>query len=311
MISSILPAKHTSLSEATSIALVQQLQYQPIQTPLRPEPITTTYSQHGSLEGDRSPLLLLHGFDSSFLEFRRLVPRLATTQSVWVIDLLGFGFTERPAPISINPDTIRTHLYCSWQTLIDQPVSLVGVSMGGAVALDFALTYPDLVQQLILIDSAGATAGPALGRFLFPPLGFLATEFLRNSYIRQQISCNAYFDPKYSNTDAQLCGALHLDCPRWREALISFTRSGGYPSFLAKLKQLSVPTLILWGEQDQILGTQDATTLQKAIPGSQLRWISQCGHVPHLEQPDITAQFILEFIEDISSQLSPSSVNQL
>jgi pimeloyl-ACP methyl ester carboxylesterase len=167
--------------------------------------------------------------------------------------------------------------------------------MGGAAAIDFTLTYPQAVQKLVLIDSAGFTSGPAIGRFLFPPLGYLATAFLRTPGVRQQISKSAYHDPNHATPDAQLCAALHLKRPGWEQALIAFTKSGGYSSFKDKLAHLSQPTLILWGESDRILGTGDAEKFKQAIAGSKLVWIKHCGHVPHLEQPQITAQHILEF----------------
>ncbi|WP_044258336.1 alpha/beta fold hydrolase, partial [Richelia intracellularis] len=61
---------------------------------------------------------------------------------------------------------------------------------------------------------------------------------------------------------------------------------------LGKIRQ---PTLILWGDNDKILGIKDAPKLQSALPISQLLWIKNCGHVPHLEQPQITASRILSF----------------
>jgi pimeloyl-ACP methyl ester carboxylesterase len=298
---SFLPLDIGSLTEPASIALAQQIQCQGILTPLCPQPIQTAYVRQGgdgqrSVGSHRPPILLLHGFDSSVLEFRRLLPLLACEQETWAVDSLGFGFTERPAGVAMSPLAIRTHLFAAWQTLIQQPVVLVGASMGGAAAIDFALTYPQAVQALVLIDSAGFRSGPPLGKFLIPPLGQLATAFLRHPQVRQRISCNAYHDPSFASQDAQYCAALHLSQPRWREALIAFTQSGGYGSFREKLAELAPPTLILWGESDRILGTQDAEGFHQAIPRSKLIWIPACGHVPHLEQPQLTAQHLLNFL---------------
>ena len=283
----------TQLTEATSISLAQAIEQHEIQTPLSTEPIATAFVRKGHAH---PPILLLHGFDSSVFEFRRLLPLLAPHHQAWAIDLLGFGFTARLSTVSFSPDAIRTHLYATWKTLIAQPVVLVGASMGGAAAIDFALTYPDAVQQLVLIDSAGFTVGRSMGKFLVPPLGYLATAFLRNPNVRQRISLQAYHDPTFASVDAQRCAALHLAQPNWQNALISFTRSGGYGSFQAQLAQLQPPTLILWGKSDRILGIADAEKFQRAIPNSQLVWIDECGHVPHLEKPQATANHILEFI---------------
>ncbi|MBE9224285.1 alpha/beta hydrolase [Phormidium sp. LEGE 05292] len=292
---SFIPNSVEQLTESTSIALAQNIQYQPIFTPLSTQPIGTTYVNLGKIG---TPILLLHGFDSSVLEFRRLLPILAEKQETWAIDLLGFGFTERNPQLTFSPSAIATHLYYSWKTLIKQPVILVGASMGGAAAIDFALTYPQAVKKLVLIDSAGFTAGPAMGKFLFPPLGYLATSFLRNPQVRQRISINAYCNPNFASADAQLCAALHLQTSGWSQALIAFTKSGGYGSFRQKLKDIGQPTLILWGEADRILGIADAEKFANAIANSKLIWIANCGHVPHLEKPELTAQHIFNFITE-------------
>ncbi|MUL35265.1 alpha/beta fold hydrolase [Gloeocapsopsis dulcis] len=282
------------LTETTSIELAQNIQFQAIATPLIAQAITTAYVHQGNSD---QPILLLHGFDSSVLEFRRLLPLLAAKNDTWAVDLLGFGFTER-ANLTLSPSAIKTHLYCFWKALIDQPVILVGASMGGAAAIDFTLTYPEVVQKLVLIDSAGFTAGSAMGKLMFPPLDRLATEFLRNPRVRNSISRAAYKNKSLASVDAQLCAALHLNMLGWNQALIAFTKSGGYTSFKDKLAEIQQPTLILWGEDDRILGIKDADQFQQAIPHSKLVWIKDCGHVPHLEQPQIAAEHILNFITE-------------
>lgn len=292
MFANSLPTLVEQLTESTSIAIARKIERQPILTSLSEQPIATTYVHQGS---SGTPILLLHGFDSSIFEFRRLFPLLAAENDTWALDMLGFGFTERMAGLSFSPKAIATHLYYFWKTLIEQPVILVGASMGGAAAIDFTLTYPQAVKKLVLIDSAGFAKGPSIGKFLVPPLGYLATSFLRNPKIREKISINAYFDKTYASLDAQLCAALHLEMPGWSEALITFTKSGGYTSFRDKLSQIQQQTLILWGDRDRILGTADADKFAKAIPHAKLIWIENCGHVPHLEKPQIAAQHILDF----------------
>jgi pimeloyl-ACP methyl ester carboxylesterase len=287
-----LPSEITQLTESTSIALAQSIQQIAITTPLSQQPITTTYVRQGN---GGTPILLLHGFDSSVFEFRRLLPLLAAENETWAVDLLGFGFTERLTEVPFSPAAIKSHFYYFWKTLINQPVILAGASMGGAAAIDFTLAYPEAVKKLVLLDSAGYTAGPNVSKFMFGPLGALATAFLSNPKVRQRISINAYHDKSFASVDAQLCAALHLKSQGWQQALIAFTKSGGYSSFGEKLSEIKHPTLILWGESDQILGTGDAYKFKEAIANSQLIWIQNCGHVPHLEQPQITAKHILEF----------------
>jgi pimeloyl-ACP methyl ester carboxylesterase len=293
MFPSFLPHRVQQLTESESIEFANQIQRVDVQTSLLAQPIPTSYVRQGQ---GGIPLVFLHGFDSSLFEFRRIIPLLAVTNEVWPIDLLGFGFTERLVECPFSAASICTHLQAFWQKMINKPIVLVGVSMGGAAAIEFTLNHPEAVQQLILIDSAGFSQPPALGKFLIQPLGQLATKFLASPNVRRGVSEKAYFDKTFVTTDAQLCAALHLEMPNWSEALITFTRSGGYGYLLDRLSEIQQETLIIWGKQDRILGIKPAPQFQDRFPNSQLHWIDDCGHVPHLEQAAITAQLIESFI---------------
>ena len=291
-----LPPEVANLTELTSIDLATKIKQTSVTTPLTKKTISTTYVQEGNKQ---SPILLLHGFDSSVLEFRRLLPLLGSKWETWAVDLWGFGFTERVRNLSFSKEAIKTHLHYFWKQEICQPVTLLGASMGGAAALDFAITYPEAVRTLVLLDSAGLANPPLLGKLMFPPLDRWATDFLRNPKVRQGISHSAYYNKSLASQDAYLCAALHLTSANWSEALIAFTKSGGYGSFLSQLKQIKQPTLIIWGENDRILGTKAAYKFQQAIVNSELKWIKECGHVPHLEQPQITSQIIEKWLSSL------------
>ena len=294
MFPSFLPANVQQLTEPESIEFARQIQRTDIVTSLLPQAISTSYVCQGT---GGIPIVFLHGFDSSIFEFRRIIPIMAAHREVWAIDLLGFGFTERLPDCPFSPTSIRTHLEAFWQTKIQQPIILVGVSMGGAAAIEFTLNYPEAVHKLVLIDSAGFTQLPAMGKFLIQPLGAVATKFLSSPKVRKSVNEKAYFDRSFVTADAQLCAALHLEMPNWSEALIAFTRSGGYGYLIDRLSEIGQETLIIWGKQDRILGVKAAQLFKQNLPNSQLQWIENCGHVPHLEMAQITAQSILDFVD--------------
>ena len=292
MFASFLPPEVKLFKEPTSIALAQSIERQPIVTPLSQQAIATAYIHQGT---GGTPILLLHGFDSSVLEFRSLIPLLAAHNETWAVDLLGFGFTERFAGIPYSPPTIKTHLYHFWKTLINQPVMLVGASMGGAAAIDFTLTYPDAVKQLVLINSVGFSGDFPLGQFLFPPLDYLAVEYWRQRKLQALFFGSTFGNLEPDAIEAIRCAALHLEMPGWHEAMIIFMKSGGYSNLVDKIAQINQPTLILWSEADETLGIGDAVKFQRAIAHSQLIWLKNCGHVPQLEQPETTAEHLLAF----------------
>lgn len=281
------------LTESTSIQLAQQIQWCDV-TLSDGTAVPTSFVRQGS---GKAPILLLHGFDSSLFEFRRLVPQLADQAEVWAVDMLGFGFCDRTVFSQTSPATIKRHLHQFWQQQLGgRPMVLAGASMGGAAAIDFALTYPDAVEKLVLLDSAGFAAGPAMGWLMVPPLDSWATAFLKNPSVRRRISRQAYHDPKWVTPDADCCAAMHVQMPGWKDSLIAFTKSGGYNFLSRSIHKLEMPTLVIWGECDRILGTKDAKKFEQTLPNGQLLWIPNCGHVPHLEKAQLTAEAILAFI---------------
>ena len=278
----------SKIKDFNVLNLFQNIKKNPITTPLNSQPISTAYIHQGN---NGIPILLLHGFESSLLEFRLLVPLLAAKNETWAVDLLGFGFTQRLKNISYSPDTIKTHLYHFWKTQINKPVILVGASMGGATAIDFTLNYPDSVHQLVLINSVGYSGSFPQGRFLFPPFDYLAVEYWKQRKLQP-----LFFGETFGNlTNAELtslqCAALHLDMPNWHEATISFTKSGGYSEIAPRIKEISKPTLILWGEKDETLPMGDAYKFERDIVQSRLIWL-RCGHTPQLELPGEVAEHI-------------------
>ncbi len=292
MFPDFLPSAIAQLRNCTAIAVAQSLQRQKVNTSLSKQSIATSYCHQGT---GGTPILLLHGFDSSLLEFFPLIPLLAAHNETWAVDLLGFGFTERVRGISFSPATIKMHLYEFWKTLINEPVILVGASMGGATAIDFTLTYPNCVKQIVLINSVGYSGSFPIGQFLFPPFDFLAMEWWR--FLKLQTLANAKAESNRDSAylDALLCATLPLEMPGWYESILTFTKTGGYSLTEEQIAQIDKPTLILWGELDNFLAQGDAEKFNKAIAHSILHKIKGCGHAPQFEQPDVSARHILTF----------------
>jgi len=291
-----LPASVNYLSEPNSIQFAQAIQYQVIESSLEAESLLTAYTCQG--KGD-PPLVLLHGFDSSQLEFRFLLPYLTPYRETWTIDLLGFGFSPHPGNLSIKPLHIKTALYEFWKTMIARPIVLVGASMGGAAAMDFALTYPDVAAKLVLIDSTGYTNAPDFVQFLIPPLDQMGVMYLRWRKLgaikfSQLLGVNSHW------LDLLYCATLHQKMPGWKKGILEFNQSGGYRFLPSYIPRIQLPTLILWGEQNDMLGTADAHQFAESIVGSQLVWIANAGHAPHIEQPQATAEHIGSFLSSPS-----------
>lgn len=242
--------------------------------------------------GQGPPLLLLHGFDSSFLEFRRLVPLLREQFQLFIPDLFGFGFSPRPPQANYGPEAVLLHLDALLEQLnADRPIGVIGASMGGAVAVELARRQPDAIGALLLLAPAGLTGRP----MPVPPLlDRLGAWFLGRPGVRRGLCRQAFADPdgQVGPPEEQIA-SLHLQCPGWAEALAAFARSGGFAGCGAPLPPQ--PLHVIWGADDRILRPplkQAAETLLQHPAET----FEACGHLPHIDQPQRVADRCLELL---------------
>ena len=221
--------------------------------------------------GEGQPVLLLHGFDSSLLEFRRLAPLLAGRYQLWIPDLFGFGFTPRPEGIGYNPAAVLQHLLAITEQMPEGPIGLIGASMGGSVAVVLARelqdAQPQRIEKLLLLAPAGLTGKPMP---LPPLLDRLGAGFLGLPAVRRGLCRQAFADPDASVGPAEEeIASLHLSTPGWAAALACFARSGGFAGVGAPLP--TAPIQVLWGAQDRILRAPQKRAAE-ALLGDRLHW---------------------------------------
>ena len=239
--------------------------------------------------GQGPPLLLLHGFDSSHLEFRRLAPLLVDRHQLFIPDLHGFGFCPRPAGGTYTPGTLLDHLEAVLAELLRRSdstaIGLIGASMGGSVAVELARRQPQAIERLLLLAPAGLTGRP----MPVPPLlDQLGARFLALPGVRRGLCRTAFADPDRDVGPAELeIASLHLQCPNWGPALAAFARSGGFAGCGEPLPPQ--PIQVLWGANDRILRPPQKRAAQ-ALLGERIRELEACGHLPHIDQPATVAR---------------------
>ena len=210
-----LPAETEELEEPAARELLRRVELLPVQLGGTSLPTALVRS---SGRDTQEHTVLLHGFDSSLLELRRLFPLLESSLDghVCAVDLLGCGFSGPPAR-EVSPESRREHLYQFWrQHLGGVPIVLVGASLGGAVAVDFALHHPEAVRGLVLVDAQLFTEGtPSLPSFLEDA----GLNLLRSSWLRNMANQMAYADKQRCATeDALRCGRLVRPPPHARSS---------------------------------------------------------------------------------------------
>lgn len=239
--------------------------------------------------GEGPPLLLLHGFDSSHLEFRRLAPLLAADHRLYVPDLYGFGFCPRPSQAEYGPAAVLRHLELLLAAIAERegerPLGLIGASMGGAVAVELARRCPQRIARLLLLAPAGLTGRPMP---LPPLLDALGVRFLSLPGVRRGLCRSAFADPDRDVGPPELeIASLHLACPGWDRTLARFARSGGFAGCGTPLPPQ--PLQVLWGADDRILRPPLKRAAQ-ALLGDRVEEVAACGHLPHIDQPQLVAE---------------------
>ena len=236
--------------------------------------------------GEGKPVLMLHGFDSCFLEFRRLAFILKNNYKLIIPDMFGFGFSPRPYPANYGKEAIILHLNKILMYLnTEEPIGLIGASMGGGIAMELARANPKAINRLLLLSPAGLTGKQ---KPLPPLIDQLGVWILSQPAIRKGLCNQAFAYPKQKVGKAeQQIASIHLPVPGWRRSLAAFAKQGGLANCGKPLP--SQPIQVIWGAQDRILkGKVKEDTFK--ILGPYIEEIQNCGHLPHLDHPQIVAK---------------------
>jgi pimeloyl-ACP methyl ester carboxylesterase len=268
---------------------------------------------HGHRIGYRSAgsgpvLLLIHGIASSSATWDRVLPLLADRFTVIAPDLLGHGGSTKTAgdySLGAQASGIRDLMIA----LGHERATLIGHSLGGGIALQFAYQFPERCERIVLVDSGGL--GKEVSVHL-RALSFPGAEHLPPFA----------FAPRLQSAGAAALGwlgriGLH-PAPSFAEILSCYasladgeTRSaffhtlhsvvdmnGQRPSALNRLYLLhGVPTMIVWGERDPIIPVAHARAAHEAIPGSVLHVFARVGHFPQLDDPERFAAVVRVFVD--------------
>ncbi|KAL2233507.1 uncharacterized protein LOC105156493 [Sesamum indicum] len=258
---------------------------------------------------DKSPLVLLHGFDSSCLEWRYTLPLLEEEGlETWAIDVLGWGFSDLEKLPSCSVASKRDHLYQFWKSYIKRPMTLVGPSLGAAVAIDFVIQYPEAVDKLILIDASVYAEGTGNLAKLPKLVAYAGVNLLKSLPLRLYATSLAFNSLSWSTCfDWANIGRLHCLLPWWEDATVDFMISGGY-NVSPDIKKVKQKTLIIWGEDDQIIDNKLAVRLHCELPNAIIRQLPDCGHIPHVEKPAAVSKLIAEFVQAECKIATPSFI---
>ncbi len=247
------------------------------------------------------PLLLLHGLGGGADEWLEVLPRLAARFRAIAIDAPGHGLSEKPRTFAYDVPSYARTLLGVMDALGIRRAPLVAVSGGGVVALTVALTHPERVSKLVLVDAAGLGREVAWSYRLatLPLAGYALRRIGRRGIER---------------LGRRLCrlperlpdGWVERRLRLWREpgaveAFVATARAGislrgQRVHYASRLREIQHPTLLVWGRNDPIIPVAHALAAAKALPNARLHIFEDCGHVPLWEYPEAFTRVVLEFL---------------
>jgi pimeloyl-ACP methyl ester carboxylesterase len=256
------------------------------------------YRDEGNVK-DSIPLILLHGTSSSLLTWDACAIEWSKTKRVVRMDLPGFGLTG-PNPsndysIAMYVDFLNEFL----QSLKIDSCYLAGNSLGGLIAYDFAATHPEKVKKVILLDPAGYPVENAKGSLGFtlariPVVNQLLTIVTPKSVVRKSLE-DVYGDPE--KVSDELVQQYHDMTLRFgnRKALLVRLKTDQQGD-TTKVSRVLQPSMIIWGDRDQLIPLANAYKFQRDLPNDTLVVLPGVGHVPMEEVPELIIPLINQFI---------------
>jgi pimeloyl-ACP methyl ester carboxylesterase len=258
-------------------------------------------SLHYEQEGLGRPLVFLHGLLTYSHLWRNITPGLTFGNTIYSLDLMGCGFSEKPHDKTYSLDTYVNQLAAFLDSFhLDNPI-LAGHDLGGVIVTLYTLRNPDKVRKLIIIDAPLYSAAPPLAvRLLRTKLiGELFTgdwflkRILRGGVAKETAMPDALVD--------DYLRPYHED-PGARAALLKLVRELELRPVLENeiqpnLNKLQLPTLVMWGDSDAYVPLDFGKKLDQEIPNADFAVILRSGHYVQEERPEEVRAVLKEFIE--------------
>ena len=256
-------------------------------------------------------LLLLHGFAASQFSWHEVLGPLAQAGSVIAFDRAAFGLTSRPLPgewSGPNPYSTQSQVDMVVGLLdllsVDRAV-LVGHSAGGTIAALTALQHPDRVRALVLVDPAIYHGGQGIPWWLrlvlrTPQVRRLGPLIVRQLPARRtRLVDLAWHDPSKATPEVLAGYTKPLRAENWDRALWEFALATQSFDLPERVAELTVPVLVITGDDDRVIPTKDSVRLASALPNARLAVVPDCGHIPQEEQPEAFLRLTLSFLSEL------------
>lgn len=283
--------------------------------------VSTRAGRISSLVSGTGPeqVVCLHGLGSNKTSFFETLSTLTPELTVHAIDLPGFGSSAKPARAGYDAAYFSRAVGAYLDATGIDSAHLVGNSMGGRVAIEFALDFPERVTSLSLLAPAVAFRRR---RALVPLVKLLRPELaafphaVREAIVRQQLWAMFARPERLDPAIADVVCDEFCRTYRSRAARVAFFAAArniyldapwGDRGFWSRLGELIPPALFVWGEEDRLVPAAFSRHVAEALPRARQVTLADCGHVPQIELATQTNRLVREHVEEFSESLQAAS----
>jgi pimeloyl-ACP methyl ester carboxylesterase len=252
--------------------------------------------------GDLPPVVLIHGLGGCWQNWLETLPRLAQERRCIALDLPGFSESEMPAgKISIQGYAETVVEVCR-SAGIDEPMGVIGNSMGGFIAAEIGINHPEFADRIVLVSAAGISITNLRQRPVVTTarLTAAATNFF--------IARRGTFVKRPGLRHAMLAYIFRHPSRLAPDLAYHFMSGAGSPGFISALEALTdydfrehlsgvkAPTLLVWGREDNLVPVEDADEFERLIPNARKVIMEDTGHCAMIERPETFNQLVVDFL---------------
>jgi 2-hydroxy-6-oxonona-2,4-dienedioate hydrolase len=242
---------------------------------------------------DCKTLIFLHGIGASAERWSRVIPTLSREYRVIAPDIIGFGYSDKPV-VEYTMDFFIDFFESFLDNLGISEASIIGSSLGGHIATEFAIRFPHMVEKLVLVSPAGMMrkSTPTLDRYI---MAALYPEYQRV----YEVFSEMVYDSNTINQETLMDFVNRMNLPSAKYAFMSTLSGIRYaPRLTGRLSNITAPTLLMWGENDTTIPLAEYAHQYNEIPNmEELVVIKKCGHIAPIERPATFNRIVLRFLK--------------
>jgi len=248
---------------------------------------TTSYLSAGT----GHPVVCLHGAGAGAVTWYPSIAAIAENFRVIAPDVIGYGESDKPDAPYDRP-YFSQWLRDFFEVLEIEKAHVAGLSQGGAIALQFALENPDVVEKLVLVDSAALGAKPSFWpMFSMILMNTFPSDLTNKLNARYLLRDPDNRDPNHGRYSVEV-----LRMPGGRNAFVQGKGAAVAAMAREDLANIENQTLVIWGENDQLFPVDQVESSIATIPNARLHRIDDAGHLPLMDQPDVFNEILMSFL---------------